>query len=300
MGKIFTFSRTLEWPTLGLILACYGLWLGTGLGLTSVSYSLSLALMAILAAFHSSLSHEAVHGHPSQTGWFNEALVFLPLSLFYPYRRYAATHRQHHRDAHITDPFEDPESYYLTHKQYQGMSPFLRRLLQINNSLIGRVIIGPWLVMTMFFVTEFRFIWNNHPGVRRAWALHMLGVVMVITLISVMGIPLWLYVLAVCWPAFSLIAIRSFAEHRWHETPEGRTIIVEKSPLSLLFLNNNLHLVHHAHPQAPWYQLPALYQENRQAWQERNDAYVFKNYFALWRQWGVKPKEPVIHPAYKG
>lgn len=299
MGKIFVFIRSCEWPTIGLIGACYVLWLAAGFWLLTYSHSLSFAAMAILAAFHSSLSHEAVHGHPTEKAWLNEALVFLPLSLFYPYRRYASTHRQHHRDAHITDPFEDPESYYITHRRYQRMSPFLRRLFQVNNSLMGRITIGPWLVLTMFFITEFRLLKDNHPGIRRGWALHLIGAGMVIILVIMMGIPLWLYALAVCWPAFSLIAIRSFAEHRWHETPEGRTIIVEKSPLSLLFLNNNLHLVHHAHPQAPWYQLPKLYQAQRDHWHKRNDGYVFQNYFALWRTWGFRPKEPVIHPAYK-
>ena len=299
MGKIFAFLRNCEWPTIGLIGVCYGLWLAAGFWLPTYSYSLRFAAMAILAAFHSSLSHEAVHGHPTEKTWLNEALVFLPLSLFYPYRRYATTHRQHHRDAHITDPFEDPESYYITHRGYQHMAPFLRRLFQVNNSLMGRITIGPWLVLTMFFITECRLLKDNHPGIRRGWALHLMGAGMVIILISMMGIPLWLYALAVCWPAFSLIAIRSFAEHRWHETPEGRTIIVEKSPLSLLFLNNNLHLVHHAHPQAPWYQLPKLYQAHRDDWHKRNDGYVFQNYFALWRAWGFRPKEPVIHPAYK-
>ena len=119
MDKILSVSVKLECPKLGLIFTCYTLWLGAGFWLSNYSYSLSFTVMAILAAFHSSLSHEAVHGHPFQKPCLNEALVFLPLSLFYPYRRYANTHRLHHRDARITDPFDDPESYYLTRCNYE-------------------------------------------------------------------------------------------------------------------------------------------------------------------------------------
>lgn len=288
-----------EWPTLGLIISCYLLWLAAGFLLLPHSHSLTFVIMAILAAFHSSLSHEAVHGHPFEKTLFNELSVFLPLSLFYPYRRYANTHRLHHRDVHITDPFDDPESYYLTHSSYGDMPNYLRSLLKANNSLLGRITIGPWLMLVTFFISEFKLLKDNEPGIRLSWLLHLIGTGFVVVLINLMGIPLWLYALAVCWPAFSIIAIRSFAEHRWHETPSGRTIIVEKSPLSLLFLNNNLHLVHHNHPQAAWYELPRLYWENRTYWHKQNDAYVFKNYLALWRRWGIKPKEPVIHPAYK-
>ena len=55
-------------------------------------------------------------------------------------------------------------------------------------------------------------------------------------LVWAMGIPLWLYMLAVCWPALWLISLRTFAEHRWHEAPDGRTIIVESSPLAWVVL----------------------------------------------------------------
>ena len=100
------------------------------------------------------------------------------------------------------------------------------------------------------------------------------------------------------WPALALIFLRSFAEHRWHESEEGRCIIIEKSPLSWLYLNNNLHLVHHLHPQVPWYELPRLYAESRAEWLERSDGYVFSGYRALWRRWALRPKEPVAHPAW--
>ena len=80
------------------------------------------------------------------------------------------------------------------------------------------------------------------------------------------GIPLWLYVLVPVWLGQALISIRTFAEHQWSERPEGRTIIVERSPLSFLFLNNNLHFVHHKSPTVAWYRLPKLFRDRRDEW----------------------------------
>ena len=116
-----------------------------------------------------------------------------------------------------------------------------------------------------------------------------------------MDFPVWVYIIGVSRPALSLIALRFFAEHRWHETEDGRCIIVEKGLLSWLFLNNNLHLVHlvhHVHPQVPWYDLPRLYGRHKAAWRKRSAGYVFSVYRALWRTWAIRPKEPVVHPVW--
>ena len=102
----------LEWPTLGLIVLCYGTWAVAGFWIWPVVPILALALMALAAALHSSLVHECLHGHPTRKRLVNETLVTLPLSWVYPYRRYKATHLAHHHDEQLTDPLEDPESYY--------------------------------------------------------------------------------------------------------------------------------------------------------------------------------------------
>ena len=98
----------------------------------------------------------------------------------------------------------------------------------------------------------------------------------------------------------SLLAIRSFCEHQWAEAPDGRTVIVERSLLAFLFLNNNIHLVHHKHPGLPWYALPAAYRARRAEWQALNDGYVFRSYGAVMRDFGLRPKEPVAHPERAG
>ena len=111
--------------------------------------------------------------------------------------------------------------------------------------------------------------------------------------------PVWLYVLGPVWLGQALIAVRTYAEHQWSERPDGRTIIVEHSPLSLLFLNNNLHLVHHKSPNVAWYRLPALFRERREQWIAMNNGYVFPGYAALLWRYAFRAKEPVAHPVLR-
>ena len=288
-----------EWPTLAMIALAYGGWAVAGFWLWPAVPWLALAVMALAAALHSSLTHECLHGHPTRRTWANEALVTLPLTLFYPYRRYRALHLAHHRDERLTDPFDDPESYYKARWQWHAMPGWLRAVLRVNNALAGRVVLGPVLGVAGFLAGEARLAWQGARGVRRAWALHLPAAAAVLAAIWAMGVPIWLYLLAVVWPALGLIAIRTYAEHRWHETPEGRTIIVERSPLAWLFLHNNLHVVHHQHPTAPWYALPRLYAARRAHWQGLNGGYVFRSYWPLIRAHLWRAKEPVAHPALR-
>ena len=290
------FRDSQDWRTLALVVAVYGAWAALLFLPAGLPAWLIFLLIIPVMTLHSSLQHECLHGHPTRKRLVNEALVTLPLSLAYPYRRYKATHLAHHHDERLTDPFDDPESYYRARWHYDQLPRVLKRLLAANNTLLGRMLLGPWLVAGAFFLDEARLIRAGAPGVRQAWAIHLPALALVLALVWAMGIPLWLYLLAVCWPGLALIAIRTFAEHQWHETPEGRTIIVERSPLAWLFLNNNLHIVHHKTPSAPWYALPRLYRERREEWQSMNGGYVFPNYLALWRRWGLWAKEPVVHP----
>jgi fatty acid desaturase len=59
---------------------------------------LALGLMTVATALHSSLQHEALHGHPTRSAAVNELLVALPLGVFYPYRRFRQMHLGHHND----------------------------------------------------------------------------------------------------------------------------------------------------------------------------------------------------------
>jgi fatty acid desaturase len=158
-------------------------------------------------------------------------------------------------------------------------------------------VLGPPLATAGFFASEAQLLREGDPAARRAWLLHVGGMSVVLPVVTFgFGIPLWLYVLVPVWLGQSLISVRTFAEHQWSERPDGRTIIVERSPLALLFLNNNLHLVHHKNPTAPWYRLPEIFRQRREEWVSMNNGYVFPNYLAMLRHFAFRAKEPVVHP----
>lgn len=286
-----------EWITLGLIALAYTAWGLLGWLLYPHLPALALGGMGLVAAFHASLVHECLHGHPTRRRWLNELLVTANLSLIWPYRRFRTLHLRHHNDAHLTDPFEDPESYYRALWKFRALPSWVRALLRVNNTMIGRMIFGPILGTIGLVVGDARAIMAGERKIMSDWVLHLLSILPVLWAVdTAFGIPLWLYVVTVVWGSMSLISIRTFAEHRWSDSVDGRTIIVERSPLSLLFLNNNLHIVHHKHPAAPWYELPALYNRDRAYWRQLNEGYVFLNYSELFRRWGWRQKEWVDHP----
>ncbi|MBX3568565.1 MAG: fatty acid desaturase [Rhizobiaceae bacterium] len=292
-------ASRVEWPTVILIVAAYGAWVAAGLVLWPAYPVLTVLLLGVVLALQSSLMHEASHGHPTRRLWINELLVGLPIGLVYPFRRFRSLHLRHHADESLTDPFDDPESYYRALWQLRDLPAPLKALLSVNNTMAGRFVIGPLLGTAGFVLADARLIVQGDRAVRRAWVLHGLGLVIVLPVAIVgFGIPLWAYLCAV-WLGQSLISVRTFAEHQWSERPDGRTIIVERSPFAFLFLNNNLHLVHHKNPNVAWYRLPALFRSRRDEWLALNGGYVFRNYSALFLSYAFKRKEPVAHPALR-
>lgn len=287
----------IEWPTISLIIATYGSWVGACFYLWPNVPILAVLALSLILAMQSSLMHEASHGHPTRKAWINELLVGLPIGLVYPYRRFKSLHLRHHADESLTDPFDDPESYYLSFWNHEELPRWLRKLLAINNTMIGRFVLGPPLGTIGFLLEEARLIAAGDQAVRRAWLRHLLGLAIVLPLVTkVFGIPFWLYLLGPVWLGQSFISVRTFAEHQWSERPDGRTIIVERSPFAFLFLNNNLHLVHHKSPTVAWYRLPRLFRERREEWITMNRGYVFPNYRALLKSYAFRAKEPVAHP----
>ncbi|MCF6322492.1 MAG: fatty acid desaturase [Rhizobiaceae bacterium] len=294
-----------EWQTLLLIGACYLFWLisTASFGYVNANYGMAggvamlFGITALSAAFHTSLQHEAVHGHPTPYGWLNEALVFPSLILVYPFRRYRELHLKHHVDEHLTDPYDDPESYYWPQCEQHDIRPLMRKLLEANNTFFGRMALGAPLGLFGFYRTEILRLKRDEPGVRRAWIYHLAGCGPVILWIIMAGIPFWLYLLVVVYPGVSWILVRSFAEHQAAQSVGGRTAIVETSGFfSLLFLNNNLHIVHHAHPTVAWYDLPRLYRERKQNYLIANGGYLFEGYWQIASRFAFRKKQPVIHP----
>ncbi len=291
-------KRSIEWSTLLLIFMCYGLWLIAGLAWMTDLWWIGLVVLPVVCAFHTSLQHETIHDHPTKYRLLNEILVSLPVAVTFPYRRYRDLHLKHHDDANLTDPYEDPESYFWPLQDYTLMRPLMKKLFRFNNTLFGRLTIGPALTIYGFLRTEIARLRRGEQGVGCAWLLHVLGLSALTFIVTVVfAMPFWVYAAVVIYPAMSLISLRSYAEHQAAENVGGRTAIVETNPaLALLYLNNNLHIVHHANPHEPWYDLPGIYRERREQFLNANGHTLFKGYGEITRRFAFSIKQPVDHP----
>ena len=65
------------------------------------------------------------------------------------------------------------------------------------------------------------------------------------------------YVIGGVFGSHSLNMLRSFAEHKTLGDESSRTAMIDAGRImSLLMLNNNLHVAHHDRPSTPWYEVP--------------------------------------------
>ncbi len=231
----------------------------------ALSWWLVLPFGAWLIAWHGSLQHEVLHGHPTRSAWINGMLASAPLGLWLPYALYRARHLEHHAVEELTDPVLDPESFYIERSRWRRLGPWARRLLAFNNTLIGRLTLGPALTMLGVGREEFGRLKGSDAESRQAWMGHGLAVpALLVWIVWVCGIPVWAYLVLFVYPGVSLVLLRSFIEHRASGRAAERTAIVDAGRLlSLLYLSNNLHAVHHELPWLAWYELPAALQRAR-------------------------------------
>jgi fatty acid desaturase len=290
-------NRTIEWPTVALIAVVYAI-LGLILWFHAVlPWWVILPIGAYTAALHSSLQHETLHGHPTGNRLLNEALIFVTPTMWLPYHRYRDTHLTHHNNENLTDPHLDPESYYLLPDDWARMPGVKRTLFAWNQTLAGRMILGPAISVVRFWSTELHDCMRGDISKFKAWAIFALACTCTIAIVMWSGMPLWKYIVLIAYPGVSLALIRSYCEHQAAENIEHRTIVVEASPFwSLLFLNNNLHVAHHERPALVWYRLPAFYREERQALITRNNGYLMRGYAEIFRRYFLKAKEPIPYP----
>ncbi|MEM8774629.1 MAG: fatty acid desaturase [Pseudomonadota bacterium] len=298
MAEAATNRREIEWPTLLLLAVCYGLWAVGTTWLAQLWLPLSMIIVTLMIAMHSSLSHEVLHGHPFRNAQLNEALVFPCLGLFIPFRRFRDLHLAHHVDSILTDPYDDPETNYLDPKIWQNLSKPLKWVLYVNNTLAGRLLFGPAVSMWFFLKADIEAMRRGDKEVKNAWMVHIPATAPVLVWLYFSAMPLWAYLIA-AYCGFSILKIRTFLEHRAHERADGRTVVIEdRGPLALIFLNNNLHAVHHKHPKAAWYRLPKIWSDNRDRFLQRNDGYYYSSYREIFARHFWRTKDPVVHPLW--
>ena len=91
----------IEWPTVLLCLVIYSGWFGLTLFYRHIPWPLLALAGGWCIAWHMSLQHELLHGHPTRSRRLNDALGFAPLTLWLPYQIYRLSHLRHHRDEHF-------------------------------------------------------------------------------------------------------------------------------------------------------------------------------------------------------
>lgn len=299
-GKILqTKQPFVEWPTLFVLIATYLTLAVATTWLADLSMPLAIFVAGIAIAQFSSLQHEVLHGHPFRSRALSEAAVFAGVTIYVPYIRFKDTHLAHHHDPILTDPYDDPESNFLDPKVWAGLPKISKALLKANNTLLGRILLGPAVSVWSFVGADLRAIWRGDHHILRAWALHGVGVALVFGWLAVMdGMPVWAYLIAAYF-GFGLLKIRTFLEHRAHDLARARSVVIaDKGFFALLFLNNNYHSVHHSQPGLAWYRLPALFAQNKDQFLARNDGYFYATYAQVFRQYLFRAKDTVPHPLW--
>jgi len=288
-----------EWPTLAMLGLCYGTFAIGTLWASTVFLPLGMVLTTLAIALHSSLTHEVLHGHPFRNQRLCDLMVFPAIGLAIPYYRFRDTHLAHHCDSILTDPYDDPESNYLDPAKWHSLPWWRRALHRFNNTLAGRLIIGPGLGQVSFMAAEWRQFKAGDAEVLRGWLWHIPMLVPAIWwMVSVSQMPIWAY-LASAYIGLSILKIRTFLEHQAHERARGRTVIIEDNgPLAWIFLYNSLHVVHHMHPKVAWYNLPKLFRQHRDRYLSRNDSYYFRSYAQIFLRYFTRAKDPVPHPLW--
>jgi fatty acid desaturase len=288
----------IEWPTIGLAAVIYAMWFAATFFWTHLPLWTLALVGAWTTAWHMSLQHEIIHGHPTRRRWVNNMIGRWPLALWLPFENYRHSHLAHHNDERLTDPLDDPESYYWRQEDWEAAGGFAQRIVRLQSSLLGRILIGPFWACFKLWKAEIAAVAAGKPRKAREATIHILETIIVLTwVVGVCRMPLLTYIFCFAYAGTSLAMVRSFAEHRAESIVERRTAIVEKSwILGPLFLFNNLHVAHHMRHTMPWYALPRWYRMNRAALIERNGGLVYDSYVDVIGRYFLRPHDQTLHP----
>jgi fatty acid desaturase len=297
MTSIRRSFREHDGPTFLVAIAIYAAWFFLIRYNTLLPWWVIVPIGAYLIAWHFSLQHEAIHSFRGVPGWLRFAVVFPPLGLWFPYPLYRESHSIHHRDNNLTDPSLDTESYYVRRADWERMSALRRAVLVFNQTLLGRLTVGPLLRLEKMVMRECARVGRKDFSHLSAWLIHIPAAAVLLWICHHYGMVWWKYVLLIAYPGMSLGLLRAFIEHHAAVGPSERSASVESNVVfGLLFLNNNLHIAHHLQPTMRWYDIPAHYRSNRDALLQVNGHFVFRGYGEIARRYLVRPVFHPVHP----
>lgn len=125
-------------------LGCLGIVLWLGALLLPLEWGLlQWPLLVFALTLRSPFSHEILHGGLFRTARANTLLGVFQPGTCVPYLRFRALHLAHNKDACLTDPHDGPETSYLDPAVWSRLAHWRQNLPQFNNTLLGRMVIGP-------------------------------------------------------------------------------------------------------------------------------------------------------------
>ncbi|RYX89799.1 MAG: fatty acid desaturase [Comamonadaceae bacterium] len=289
-----------EIPTVLLGLVLYASWGALVWFHESIPTLLLILLGGYVTQWHFSLQHESIHGMRTWPSWLRTAFVWPPLGLWMPYPVYNRSHSTHHVNFNITHPARDTESNYHLQGAWPLYNGAYKKLMMLNQTLLVRMAVGPFLRLYKLGKKEIGRIRSGDYSNAPHWATHVVSLAVILYFVMGMAhMPFWKYVLCFAYPGMALGMLRTFIEHRYAEKPLARVAIVESNTLmGVLYLYNNLHLVHHRQPTLAWYKIPARFRAEREELLRFNDNFYFPGYLDIARRFSFKPVFDPIHPKW--
>ncbi|MEY4874569.1 MAG: hypothetical protein RJB41_1271 [Actinomycetota bacterium] len=280
-----------EWRTIAVIVAVYGLTILTVMRHEVLTPWLTIPFLSVLGAWHLSMQHETIHGHPFRRQWINDVIGSIPVTLWIPYFSFKKDHIEHHQ-SDLTHPGLDNESYYVSPEAWARAGKIRRAAYWANRTILFRMFV--WTV-----VSTLTYLWSiirqMLRGDKQAWfamAVHAAGLLVVAYLVrSVAGMPLWQFAFGTLYGGRILNAIRPFPEHKYQDGTETRTAMVMAGPfMSLLMLNNNLHVAHHEQPGVAWYEVPKMSERVNAVERAREVGLLYEGGYAeVFRKFSFRP-----------
>lgn len=288
-------TPSVEWRTLAVMLANNLIIAGIVVVHRSIPAVVAVIALALCGAMHMSLQHEAVHGHPTPRQWLNEALVAVPSFVWLSVPAYRDSHRLHHH-VELTRPGLDPESFYVDQESWDRAPALWRRVLVINRTLLGRMLLWPIVGMVRAIVLALR----SAVASRRAaaeFAGHLVSVAVTVWLVMIVGgLPWWMYLIGFMYGGLSLTYLRSFAEHLAVAEGTRSAMIRTNKAMALLFLNNNLHDAHHTEPDLAWFRIPEAAERLHSDELATAGAGLYRGYGEIARRYLIRPFAQPINP----
>jgi len=263
-----------------------------------VAWWVTIPVLAMASGLYASLQHEVSHGHPTPWPLANTVIAGAPFGLVYPLARFCDLHLDHHGDpALLTEPGIDNETRYCSQEVWDDAGRIKRLCLRAERTLLGHLTIGVTRGSLSYVASDLRATLHDRR-IRLIWARHLAAVAAVIGIVIFSGMPLVQYAIGAVYGRVFFTGLRTFAEHRGVPDGTRSAVIHARRPLSLIFLNNNLHHTHHARPGAAWYRLPQLHDELGSSELARQGAGLYEGgYLELARRYGVHPFCQPVHPA---